>query len=115
MFQDEQFYVATITGVSHTTAVVHFDAYGNHEEVLLKDLLPVNKKNQGQPAAFRQWDLCVNWWKIPASSQLSYSNHQDQRDYQHQQPPVSFTETANDTFCNFYIPPVPSFTEKKAS
>ena len=54
MFQDEQFYVATITGVSHTTAVGHFDAYGNHEEVLLKDLLPVNKKNQGQPAAFRQ-------------------------------------------------------------
>ena len=56
--QDEQFYTATITGMSHTTAVVHFDAYGNHEEVLLKDLLPLSKKNtgpnQGLPAAFRQ-------------------------------------------------------------
>ena len=56
--QDEQYYTATITGMSHTTAVVHFDAYGNHEEVLLKDLLPLSKKNtgpsQGLPAAFRQ-------------------------------------------------------------
>ena len=58
MFQDEQFYTATITGMSHTTAVVHFDAYGNHEEVLLKDLLPLGKKNiaptPGLPPAFRQ-------------------------------------------------------------
>ena len=58
MFQDEQYYTATITGVSNTTAVVHFDAYGNHEEVLLRDLLPLGKKNSGaapgHPGAFRQ-------------------------------------------------------------
>ena len=40
-FQDEQFYQATITGMSPTTAVVHFQAYGNYEEVLLSDLRPV--------------------------------------------------------------------------
>ena len=39
-FQDEQFYQATITGMSPTTAVVHFQAYGNYEEVLLGDLRP---------------------------------------------------------------------------
>jgi len=39
-WEDEQFYQATITGMSPTTAVVHFQAYGNYEEVLLGDLRP---------------------------------------------------------------------------
>jgi len=37
-WEDEQYYEATITGLSPTTAVVLFEAYGNYEEVLLGDL-----------------------------------------------------------------------------
>ena len=67
LFQDEQYYHASITGLSPTTAVVLFEAYGNHEEVLLSDLRPVSQHQghkgghrdniaptPGLPPAFRQ-------------------------------------------------------------
>ena len=46
MCQDEQHYQATITGLSPTTAVVLFEAYGNYEEVLLGDLQPLQPPHQ---------------------------------------------------------------------
>lgn len=36
-----QFYEAEITGISANTVVVKFCAYGNHEEVLKSNCLPV--------------------------------------------------------------------------
>ena len=50
VFQDGQFYTVTITGLSPTTAVVLFNSYGNYEEVLLDDLLPMpggNSRGKG--------------------------------------------------------------------
>lgn len=57
-WEDAQYYTATITGLSPTTAVVHFEAYGNYEEVVLSDLLSLPNKNiagnpQGLPPALR--------------------------------------------------------------
>jgi len=40
-WEDGQYYTVTITAMGPTTAVVLFDAYGNYEEVLLADLLPM--------------------------------------------------------------------------
>jgi len=65
-WEDGQFYPVTITGLSPTTAVVFFTSYGNYEEVLLEDLLPLPRGNSrdhhgpneiaptpGLPPAFR--------------------------------------------------------------
>lgn len=49
-WEDGQFYTVTITGLSPTTAVVLFNSYGNYEEVLLDDLLPMpggNSRGKG--------------------------------------------------------------------
>jgi hypothetical protein len=40
-WEDEQFYPVSVTGVTSTTAVVLFSEYGNFEEVLLSDLVPL--------------------------------------------------------------------------
>ena len=39
-WEDNKFYPVKVTAVSSKTAVVLFTDYGNHEEVLLSDLLP---------------------------------------------------------------------------
>ena len=49
LFQDGQYYTVTITGLSPTTAVVLFNQYGNYEEVLLADLLPMPGGNSKGP------------------------------------------------------------------
>jgi len=36
-----QYYNAEVTGVSERTCVVHFTDYGNHEEVLQGDCIPI--------------------------------------------------------------------------
>lgn len=58
-WEDKQFYPATITGLTARTAVVFFSDYGNHEEVMLEDLMPVSSQQQafipptpGLPLAF---------------------------------------------------------------
>jgi len=49
LFQDGQYYTVTITGLSPTTAVVLFNQFGNYEEVLLADLLPMPGGNSKGP------------------------------------------------------------------
>ena len=47
-WEDNKFYPVKVTAVSNKTAVVLFTDYGNHEEVLLSDLLPfANAGNAG--------------------------------------------------------------------
>ena len=44
-WEDNKFYPVKVTAVSTKTAVVLFTDYGNHEEVLLSDLLPFANPN----------------------------------------------------------------------
>ena len=44
-WEDNKFYPVKVTAVSNKTAVVLFTDYGNHEEVLLSDLLPFANPN----------------------------------------------------------------------
>ncbi|ALC43807.1 CG13472 [Drosophila busckii] len=66
-WDDGQYYEAQVTGVSATTCVVYFIGYGNHEEVLKSDILPITDEQNR-----------------PLSSQHQQS-HRD--DYQQQQSP----------------------------
>ena len=45
-WEDGQFYPVEITALSRNTAVVLFKEYGNHEEVMLHDLLPLPNQRQ---------------------------------------------------------------------
>lgn len=45
-WEDGNFYVAEITGISERTFVVHYIEYGNFEEVLKHDILPLNTTEQ---------------------------------------------------------------------
>ena len=47
-WEDNKFYPVKVTAVSNKTAVVLFIEYGNHEEVLLGDLLPFPQQHQQQ-------------------------------------------------------------------
>lgn len=46
-WEDGNFYDAQITALSKTTAVVFFQEYGNHEEVMLTDIMNVPFSGQG--------------------------------------------------------------------
>ena len=48
-WEDNKFYPVKVTAVSNKTAVVLFTDYGNHEEVLLSDLLPFANPPAGNP------------------------------------------------------------------
>ena len=45
-WEDNKFYPVKVTAVSNKTAVVLFMEYGNHEEVLLSDMLPYPAQQQ---------------------------------------------------------------------
>ena len=45
-WEDNKFYPVKVTAVSNKTAVVLFTEYGNHEEVLLTDMLPFPQQQQ---------------------------------------------------------------------
>ena len=45
-WEDNKFYPVKVTAVTNKTAVVLFIEYGNHEEVLLSDMLPFPQKHQ---------------------------------------------------------------------
>ena len=47
-WEDNKFYPVKVTAVSSKTAVVLFTDYGNHEEVLLSDLLPFPQRHHQQ-------------------------------------------------------------------
>ena len=55
-WEDNKFYPVKVTAVSNKTAVVLFTEYGNHEEVLLSDMLPFPQQQQQRggrgPAGF---------------------------------------------------------------
>ena len=45
-WEDNKFYPVKVTAVTNKTAVVLFIEYGNHEEVLLSDMLPFPQQHQ---------------------------------------------------------------------
>ena len=47
-WEDSKFYPVKVTAVSNKTAVVLFTDYGNHEEVLLSDMLPFPQQQRRQ-------------------------------------------------------------------
>lgn len=47
-WEDNKFYPVKVTAVSSKTAVVLFTDYGNHEEVLLSDMLPFPQQQRRQ-------------------------------------------------------------------
>ncbi|KAE8751973.1 hypothetical protein FOCC_FOCC001136 [Frankliniella occidentalis] len=48
-WEDERYYEAVVTGIAARTLVVRFVDYGNHEEVLKQDTIPVTKSSFFEP------------------------------------------------------------------
>ncbi|XP_034245834.1 tudor domain-containing protein 3 isoform X2 [Thrips palmi] len=48
-WEDERYYDAVVTGIAARTLVVRFTEYGNHEEVLKQDTVPVTKAPFSEP------------------------------------------------------------------
>lgn len=48
-WEDERYYDAVVTGIAARTLVVRFTEYGNHEEVLKQDTVPVTKQPFSEP------------------------------------------------------------------